>query len=60
MSTQVDEPIKNADCNLDTLDDDFMCIMRADNSTIVCSKGVVVTGTPLGKPPVAEQKVKVL
>jgi len=31
--------------------DDFMCLMQSDGSTIVSSRGVVVTGTPLVKNP---------
>jgi hypothetical protein len=60
LSIQADEAIINADCNLDDLGDDFMCIMRSDNSTIVSSNGVIVTGKPIDKAPAAEQKTKVL
>lgn len=60
MSVQVDEPIKSADCNQATLDDNFMCIMRTDNSTIVSSNGVTVTGIPLGRASEMKQKEKVL
>jgi hypothetical protein len=51
MTIQADEPIKNTDNIQDDPYDDFMCIMRADGSTLASSRGVVVTATPLVKTP---------
>lgn len=60
MFKQIGQPTKRADGKQDTIDDDFMCIMISDNSTIVSSNGVIVTGKPIDKAPAAEQKTKVL
>lgn len=50
-ATHIDEPIKSTDTIQDDTYDDFMCIMRADGSTLASSRGVVVTGTSLVKTP---------
>ena len=51
IASHVDEPIKSTDTMQDEPYDDFMCIMRADGSTLAISGGVVVTSTPLVKTP---------
>jgi hypothetical protein len=46
---QVDEPIKSTDNKQDEPDDDFICFMKSDGSTLVSSNGVVVVGRKIEK-----------
>lgn len=44
---QIDEPEKRTDNIQDENDDDFICFMKSDGTTLVSSNGVVVVGRRL-------------
>lgn len=46
---QIDELVKSADNIKDETDDDFICFMKSDGSTLVSSNGVVVIGKKVEK-----------
>jgi hypothetical protein len=46
---QVKEPKKSTDKIQDEPDDDFICFMKSDGSTVVSNKGVVVVGKKIEK-----------
>jgi hypothetical protein len=47
IQKQIDEPKKIANNIQDEPDDDFICFMKSDGSTLVSSNGVVVFGKKL-------------
>jgi hypothetical protein len=46
---QIKEPKKSTDNKQDEPDDDFICFMKSDGSTLLSSKGVVVVGKKVEK-----------
>lgn len=51
IQKQISEPIESTDNTQDEPDDDFICFMKSDGSTLVSSNGVgvVVVGRKLEK-----------
>ena len=46
---QIDEPNKSTDNKQDDPNDDFICFMKSDGTTLVSSNGVVVVGRKIEK-----------